>query len=479
MYQRLFYFGLIAAAALILIVLGAGALYEYQIKPNQVLATVNGQDIKRKDYWQFQIVTLYEQAQTFEDAAATMPPGDTQSQYLAYAAQFDQMRGDVWGSSDVNDITLRQMIEGKLYVRGAEDMGIDMSTPTLESYALSSFAPTDTPLQTPIPTPTLIPDRAAWATETAKAEATQQAQAAATATEMAGGTPGASPVASPAGTAAASPMPNGTAVASPGASPLSSPAASATPDLAAVRAQASSDYTTFQNDILDQAKMDVPEYLDEIVKPKLAKEQVDARIVNSVPQSGEQVEVHHILVSTEDLANEIAGNLNNGADFTDQALQYSIDSTTAPTGGDLGWITRFQMPADFTDQVFGMEQGQVSAPFQTSYGWEIVKVNGKASDRAFTNTQYQQAIANAKNDWLTKQAEAAGVSKDDYEITPTPTAPTFTAPVDAPTPVYATPLPAEDLSGTPVQGPPVPSSATPGASPAASPGSTPVGTPAS
>ncbi|HWV24594.1 MAG TPA: hypothetical protein VNZ58_10430, partial [Thermomicrobiales bacterium] len=65
-YQRIFYIGLIAMAALIVLILGAGAFWEYQVKPNQVVATVNGVQIKRADYWRYQMVTLYNQAQMYE-----------------------------------------------------------------------------------------------------------------------------------------------------------------------------------------------------------------------------------------------------------------------------------------------------------------------------------------------------------------------------------------------------------------------------
>ena len=69
MYQRWLYIGLAVAAGLIVLVLGIGALWQYQIMPNQTLATVNGEEITRKDYWKYQDITLYNQARVYENMA--------------------------------------------------------------------------------------------------------------------------------------------------------------------------------------------------------------------------------------------------------------------------------------------------------------------------------------------------------------------------------------------------------------------------
>jgi hypothetical protein len=174
MYQRMLYIGLAAAAGLIVLILGIGAFYEYQIKPNQVLATVNGNEITREDYWRYQSVSLYNQARTYEDYALQVT-GQQQTQFLTYAAQLDAAREDVWGSTDVSEATISQMVEDQLYVAAAEAEGIGLSEDTLQAYALNMYAPGDQPLVTPYPSPTMSPERAQWATETAEAMQTQQA----------------------------------------------------------------------------------------------------------------------------------------------------------------------------------------------------------------------------------------------------------------------------------------------------------------
>lgn len=452
MYQRMLYIGLAAAAGLIVLILGIGAFYEYQIKPNQVLAEVNGEEITREDYWRYQSVTLYNQARTYEDYALQVT-GQQQTQFLTYAAQLDEARQDVWGSSDVSDATISQMIEDRLYVIAAQDQGIDMSDETLHAYALNSFAPPDQPLVTPIPSPTMIPERAAWATETAEALQTQEA--------LAMGTPvgaAATPAATPVGTPAATPI--GTPV--------------GTPDLANVRMNADAEFQVFQQDVLDDAHMSLDQYYNMIIKPQVAREAINAQIVRDVPQSTEQVEVAHILVGTEDLAQQVMTRLDNGEDFADIAESTSIDSITAPTGGNLGWVTPGQLPDAVSELAFSSDPGQVAGPVESEYGWHIIKVLDKDENRPMTQTQYDAAVTASREDWLATQRERYNVSSDYYNPTPEPTAESFIPPADAPTPIVATPVPAPDLNATPVAGPQfIVPEATPVGSPAASPAASP------
>lgn len=454
MYQRFFYIGLVAAAVVIVAILGFGAFYEYQIKPNQVIASVNGQEITRKEYWKYQSVALYNQARMYEEYAL-QTTGQQQTQFLTYAASFDEMRGDVWGSTDVSDATVSQMVEDRLYIAGAEDLGIDLSGPVLSEYALNGYAPADQPLVTPIPSPTMIPERAEWATQTAEALATQQS--------VAMGTPAATPGAAPI-TAGATP------VATPSdATPVG------TPDMARAVSTAEAGYDLFQEDVFDDARLDEEEYLELIVKPQYARDQVNSRLINDVPQRTEQVQVQHILVATEELANQTYEQVTGGANFDEVAKTTSTDTITAPTGGQLGWITHQQMPEAFTEAAFSTEPGQVAQPVNTEYGWHIIKVLDKDPERPMTETQYTEATEAAISDWLDQQREAADISSDHYEPTPEPTAEQFLPPADAPTPVVATPIAAPDLSATPISGPDF---VGPTASPVASPGASPVASPA-
>lgn len=115
-------------------------------------------------------------------------------------------------------------------------------------------------------------------------------------------------------------------------------------------------------------------------------------------QEPEQVSAQHILIRVDRQApeNDIMAARAKidevykkatapDADFTKLAKQFS-EGPTGPEGGNLGWFTRqdyardYNMPAmvtEFEQAAFALEPGQVSEPFQTDFGWHILKVNDK------------------------------------------------------------------------------------------------------
>ena len=466
--QRMFLIGVAAAAVLVVAILAGGLAYEYYIKPNQVLAEVNGHSITRRDYWKYQSVVLYQQARIYE-SYASQTTGQQQQQFLGFAASLDAQREKVWGSTSVNASTVQQMIENQLYLDAATEMGISLPEDQVQRFALNAFSPSDSPLLTPIPTPTMIPARAEAATKTAEA--------------LAGGTPIATPppAATPvAGTPGASPVTNGG-----GASPIASPTIGATPlattDPATI---ADAGFTNFQNQVFDKAHMSLDDYYRLFTRPQMAREQIDAQLQNAVPQSADQVHLQHILVATEDLATQLASQAKGGADFGQLARANSTDTQTAPTGGDLGWVTKDELDPATADVAFGLDVHGISDPIQTPFGWEIVRVEAKEANRPLTDAQYADARQKAVDTWLAQQRSESSI-KTDYQQTPTPTPSAFQVPAGAPTIPPATPIPAATPVLGPVEGPPIPGAmatpigpeATPASSPAASPSIAPEGTP--
>ena len=91
----------------------------------------------------------------------------------------------------------------------------------------------------------------------------------------------------------------------------------------------------------------------------------------------EQVKASHILVETEEEANDIKKQLDEGGDFGELAAEYSTDPSNAQQGGDLGFFGKGQMVAPFEEAAFSMEPGEISEPVQTDFGYHIIKVEDK------------------------------------------------------------------------------------------------------
>jgi hypothetical protein len=77
-----------------------------------------------------------------------------------------------------------------------------------------------------------------------------------------------------------------------------------------------------------------------------------------------------------------------GASFGDTADSYS---QCDDNGGDLGWFPRGQMVQEFEDVIFGMDVGDVSEVFQTSFGFHIAKLLDRrpAGTREFEDVRYE------------------------------------------------------------------------------------------
>ena len=86
-----------------------------------------------------------------------------------------------------------------------------------------------------------------------------------------------------------------------------------------------------------------------------------------------KVRARHILVKTENEANEILDELNHGKTFEEKAKEKSL-CPSGKKGGDLGWFGRGPMVKEFEDLAFSMEKGEVSKPFKTQFGWHIMKL---------------------------------------------------------------------------------------------------------
>ncbi|MBE5808665.1 MAG: peptidylprolyl isomerase, partial [Clostridiales bacterium] len=82
----------------------------------------------------------------------------------------------------------------------------------------------------------------------------------------------------------------------------------------------------------------------------------------------ETVTASHILVDSEEQANAIRKEIEEGMiSFEDAARKYS-SCPSAPQGGSLGEFGRGQMVPEFDQAVFAMEPGAISEPVKTQFG---------------------------------------------------------------------------------------------------------------
>ena len=95
----------------------------------------------------------------------------------------------------------------------------------------------------------------------------------------------------------------------------------------------------------------------------------------------ERRRAQHILVESEELANDLLGQIREGADFAELAKANSEDTSSNEEGGDLGFFERELMGAEFDEAAFAMNIGDVSEVVPTDYGYfHIIKLTGIESE---------------------------------------------------------------------------------------------------
>lgn len=91
-------------------------------------------------------------------------------------------------------------------------------------------------------------------------------------------------------------------------------------------------------------------------------------------RSGDEVRVRQILVHQETLANDIVSKLKKGGSFEDLSRQHSR-APNAKKGGEIGFVSRGELPKMFEDEIFGLSAGGVSTPIRTDNSFHIFKVD--------------------------------------------------------------------------------------------------------
>ncbi|WP_297633797.1 peptidylprolyl isomerase [uncultured Clostridium sp.] len=177
-----------------------------------------------------------------------------------------------------------------------------------------------------------------------------------------------------------------------------------------------------ENITLDQFKQQISNevIIDAVLKNiskdiKVTPEQAEQyynehKMLYTTKDSG--ADVSHILVKTKEEADNIETQLkkDNGKDFAALAKEYSEDPGSKDKGGSLGWVAydSTQLVPQFMDGMRTLTQnGQISQPVQSQYGWHIIKVeNVKLAYQPFKDAE------KTVTQQLTEQQEDAKFQSD-------------------------------------------------------------------
>ena len=97
-------------------------------------------------------------------------------------------------------------------------------------------------------------------------------------------------------------------------------------------------------------------------------------LTDQIPSTNEHIHARHILVADRATAEQLLEQLNNGADFALLAVQYSIDPSTRPDGGDLGWFPHgYLLIPEVETAAFRLQPGEISDIVESELGFHIVQ----------------------------------------------------------------------------------------------------------
>ena len=144
---------------------------------------------------------------------------------------------------------------------------------------------------------------------------------------------------------------------------------------------------------LEQAGL-TEEELREQIREQLPVQKVQVRVAGDAEASQEEVEkfyeenkklqfttpeqrcARHILFNKDqrEKAEEVKGQLQNGADFAELAKEFSQDPAGAENGGDLGCLGKGETVPSFEEAVFNARQGEIVGPVESEFGYHLIEV---------------------------------------------------------------------------------------------------------
>ncbi|MDO5479610.1 MAG: peptidylprolyl isomerase [Clostridia bacterium] len=116
---------------------------------------------------------------------------------------------------------------------------------------------------------------------------------------------------------------------------------------------------------------------------------------------GESVNASHILVDSEDKANEILAKINAGEISFEDAARAESSCPSKENGGNLGEFTRGQMVKEFDEAVFAMEVGEIKGPVKTQFGFHLIKLCAKNEAKAYEFEEIKSELS----DMVTKEKQ--------------------------------------------------------------------------
>jgi parvulin-like peptidyl-prolyl isomerase len=418
-----------AAIALALLFVIAGVVYEFVIKPSSTLAAVNEDKIVTRDYWK----RVHLQQNQLQNQLARLVDLERQfGNQGFFTSQISQIEATLSSPFSLGVQVLDEMIEEAVIRGEAEARGVSVSDEEAEEALREQVAASQQAVTVP----------QATATAAAAEEATATAES---------WTPTPTPTIDVSGAITET-------------EPLPTP--EPLPTLPVLTEDAYQEgLAELESNIRGVSGMSLAEYR-EVIRTQLLTEKLQAIVANEqVSVTSEEVNARHILLrviepepsptpvpegfptpeptltptpvpegfptpapapeprsdeETLALAEELRQRILDGEDFAELAQEYSDDPGSGPEGGDLGWFGRGMMVPAFEEAAFSLEIGEISEPVRSDFGYHLIEVLEKDTERPKDEATLAQERQQAFNEWLRQQVAASEIERPSNIVTSLP-----------------------------------------------------------
>jgi len=147
--------------------------------------------------------------------------------------------------------------------------------------------------------------------------------------------------------------------------------------------QHAKEFMTPDQVVIDYVELKKSAFFDQV---KVTDDELKAQYEKDIANLAEQRHAAHILIEVNDKVSdaqakarveEVEQRLAKGEDFAKLAKEFSQDPGSANTGGDLGFAGPGVYDPAFEEALYKLDDGQVSAPVRTEFGYHLIKLLGK------------------------------------------------------------------------------------------------------
>lgn len=164
-------------------------------------------------------------------------------------------------------------------------------------------------------------------------------------------------------------------------------------------------------DVIASQMYTMPEYR-EVIRGMLLTQKV-SQVAANVSPNAPQVHARHILVADEATARDLIARLQQGEDFAQLAMQYSLDTSTSASGGDLDWVSQgVLLQTEVEQAIFALQPGQLDPePVKSSLGYHVIQVLERVEDRPLSQAALAEKRQQAFMAWLDSQRQNAVIER--------------------------------------------------------------------